>query len=94
MCKRKPSASYDLREKDRVSAVRNQGDTSTCWAQAALSALESSLLPEEKFSFDADSMTSDNEYQVDTSLGGNYTMAVSYLVSWMGPEQTGEKTVA
>lgn len=86
-------ASYDLREKDRVSAVRNQGDTSTCWAQAALSALESSLLPEEKFSFDADSMTSDNAYQVDTSLGGNYTMAVSYLVSWMGPEQTGEKTV-
>lgn len=38
-------------------------------------------------------MTSDNAYQVDTSLGGNYTMAVSYLVSWMGPEQTGEKTV-
>lgn len=36
---------YDLREKGRAAAVRNQGTFGTCWAFAALGALESSLLP-------------------------------------------------
>lgn len=85
--------SYDLRQKERVSAVRNQKNTSTCWAQAALSALESTLLPEEKTAFDTDRMIEHNAYQVDSSLGGNYMMAVSYLVSWMGPDKDGTKTV-
>lgn len=85
--------SYDLRQKERVSAVRNQKNTSTCWAQAALSALESTLLPEEKTAFDTDRMIDHNAYQVDSSLGGNYMMAVSYLVSWMGPDKDGTKTV-
>lgn len=85
--------SYDLRQKERVSAVRNQKNTSTCWAQAALSALESTLLPEEKTAFDTNRMIEHNAYQVDSSLGGNYMMAVSYLVSWMGPDKDGTKTV-
>ncbi|MBD8915243.1 MAG: cell surface protein [Pseudobutyrivibrio sp.] len=85
--------SYDLRQKERVSAVRNQKNTSTCWAQAALSALESTLLPEEKTAFDTDRMIEHNAYQVDSSLGGNYMMAVSYLVSWMGPDKDGTKSV-
>ena len=76
-----------------MSAVRNQKNTSTCWAQAALSALESTLLPEEKTAFDTDRMIEHNAYQVDSSLGGNYMMAVSYLVSWMGPDKDGTKTV-
>ena len=38
-------------------------------------------------------MIDHNAYQVDSSLGGNYMMAVSYLVSWMGPDKDGTKTV-
>jgi len=34
---------YDLRESARVSGVRNQGNNGTCWAFAALSAIESVL---------------------------------------------------
>lgn len=79
-------ASYDLRDKAKVSEVRNQGNTSTCWAQAALSALESSLMPGEKLRFDTDSMITKNSYGIDSDKGGNYTMAVSYLLSWMGPK--------
>lgn len=44
-------ASYDLRERDRVSTIYNQGSYGTCWAFAATSALESSLRPEKKLIF-------------------------------------------
>ena len=34
---------YDLRDRARVSAIRNQGTYGTCWSFAALSAMESVL---------------------------------------------------
>lgn len=35
---------YDLREQNQLPAVRNQHDTSTCWAHAALAASETNLI--------------------------------------------------
>lgn len=83
---------YDLRSVDRVSTIRNQGSKSTCWACASLEALESSLLPANKYLFSVDSMINDNSFGLDQSAGGKYTMALAYLLSWQGPVDQEEQT--
>ncbi len=81
-------SSYDLRSVNRVSFIRNQGSTATCWACASLEALESSLLPAKQYKFSVDSMIHSNSFNLDESAGGEYTMALAYLLSWQGPVET------
>lgn len=76
---------YDLRDRARVSAVRNQGLSGTCWAFAALSAIESVLLPEEQVQFSVDHMTLNHGFLLSQDDGGEYTMGMAYLASWKGP---------
>ncbi len=76
---------FDLRKTGRVSEIRNQGSTSTCWACASLESLESSLLPARPYIFSVDSMIKDNSFNLDESAGGDYTMALAYLLAWQGP---------
>lgn len=78
-------AKYDLRERMRVSDIRNQGNNGTCWAFAALSAIESVLLPEEIFEFSIDHMTLQNDFNLTQQEGGEYTMGMAYLAAWQGP---------
>lgn len=77
--------SYDLRTRLRVSEVRNQGNYGTCWAFAAISALESSLMPEENLLFSVDHMSMSNAFNVNQYDGGEYTMGMAYLAAWQGP---------
>lgn len=76
---------YDLRERLRVSDIRNQGNNGTCWSFAALSAIESVLLPEESLQFAVDHMTLMNGFNLTQQDGGEYTMGMAYLASWKGP---------
>ena len=76
---------YDLREKLRISEIRSQGKYGTCWAFAALSAIESSLLPEEQYLFSVDHMSMSNSFNVTQYDGGSYTMGMAYLAAWQGP---------
>lgn len=77
--------SYDLRDKYRVSVIRDQGRYGTCWAFAAISAMESSLLPEEASVFSVDHMSLGNSFNVTQYDGGEYTMGMAYLAAWQGP---------
>jgi len=78
-------SSYDLRQRGRVGNIKNQGNTGTCWAFAALSALESAILPEEEETFSPDHMSLGNSFARKEEEGGEYTMGMAYLLSWQGP---------
>lgn len=77
--------SYDLRDRYRISTIRNQGKYGTCWAFGALSAIESSLLPEASYEFSVDHMSMSNSFKVTQYDGGEYTMGMAYLAAWQGP---------
>lgn len=76
---------YDYRENGRSVPVRDQGQYGTCWAFAALTALETSLMPENQYDFSRDHLNFHNAYQMETEEGGSYILSVSYLTSWGGP---------
>lgn len=76
---------YDLRSLGRVGTIKDQGIYGTCWAFASLSALESTLLPEEDEEFSPDHMSIRNSFSSDQNSGGEYTMGMAYLTAWQGP---------
>lgn len=79
-----PSA-YDLRDGERLGITKDQGKYGTCWAFAALSAIESTLLPEEKMELSPEHMALRNSFSTDLDAGGQYSMGMAYLTSWQGP---------
>lgn len=76
---------YNYLEDDSVPALRNQGDTNTCWAFASLSALEASKDMEEKKEFSADHLIYQNPFGKSFDEGGSYVVTMAYLLSWDGP---------
>ncbi len=79
-------STFDLRNNNKLTTIRNQGNTATCWAYAAVEAMESRLLPFPKTSFSVDHMlNSVSRWDEADGKGGEYTMAVAYFLSWQGP---------
>lgn len=76
---------YNLQEVGRDTVIKNQGTLGTCWAVASLSALETSLKPEEHLIFATDHMSIRNSFAMTQNDGGEYTMAMAYLLGWQGP---------
>lgn len=76
---------YSYMEEGRSPIAKDQGDLGTCWAFATFTALESSLMPEEKLDFSEDHLVYNNECGADSENGGYYNISMSYLLSWKGP---------
>ena len=77
--------SFDLRKKDRAASIKNQGSDQTCWAYAAYGAMESSLLPQEQIFLNPKELIDKKPYTYTDNAGGDFAMALSYLLSWQGP---------
>ena len=76
---------YSYRDVGRLPDIENQGVYGTCWAFASLGAVESSIMPEEKYNFSEENMTLNVGYKGNQMEGGDYTRAIAYLTSWAGP---------
>lgn len=76
---------YNYLEDNSVPALRNQGNTNTCWAFASLSALEASKDIEDKRIFSADHLIYQNPFGKTFEAGGSYVVTMAYLLSWKGP---------
>ncbi len=79
------SGSWYAGDYGKKPMVRSQGEYGTCWALAAVSAMEASLLPDTDLIFSADHMTLNNGFTMDVNAGGNCEMAMAYLSGWQGP---------
>ncbi len=78
-------AYYDLRKLGRVPPVKAQLAYPTCWAFAAYTSLESSLLPEEPVDLSEWHLANTHGFDYDLYHGGNSFMTTAYLVRWSGP---------
>ena len=76
---------YSYYDVGRLGKIKDQGIYGTCWAFASLTAVETSLMPEEKYDFSEDNMVWNSGYFGAQYDGGDYTRAISYLASWRGP---------
>jgi len=83
--------SYDLRTTGKVTPVKNQLTSGTCWAFATYGALESFLRPGETWDFSENNMknllsTNYSEgYDRGSEQAGSYWKSTAYLARWSGP---------
>jgi len=83
--------SYDLRTLNKVTPVKNQGHSATCWIYATYGSLESNLMPGQNYNFSEQNMKNllsdnyTNGFDRRSNGGGNYLMTSAYLTSWIGP---------
>ncbi len=82
-------ASYDLRTRGKVTAVRNQGNCGSCWAFGTYGALESRLLPAETHDFSENNLKDLHGFDLSPCSGGNSIMSIAYLARWGATQQSG-----
>lgn len=76
---------YDLREHGRVGAVKDQGESTDCWAYASASALESAVMPAKKLIFSPKHIADHSAARLIYEEGGTTLLAGAYFSRLLGP---------
>jgi len=78
-------ASYDLRTTGKLTPIRNQSTSGSCWAFASLASIESDLLTSENRDFSENNLKNNHGFDLDANTqGGNLPMSTAYTARWLG----------
>ena len=78
-------ASYDLRTKNKVTSVKDQGSAGTCWSFATYGSLESYFKPGATWDFSEQNLADHHGFDYSINEGGHMWMSAAYLGRWAGP---------
>lgn len=76
---------YDLRTKNKLTPVKDQGGAGTCWAFATYGSLESYFKPGAAWDFSERNLAEHHGFDLGLDDGGHLWMSAAYLARWAGP---------